>query len=168
MKKLKPYVPSAIAVLTALFVSVFLIEDTIVIFSCLAVALVGLATAIVRCIYTKRSRWRALGLTITPVILFVAIAWFHIPVRLIFRVYRARFDQVASQIEAGNPPATPFWIGPYKIEMAGRRGETGTPYVCRNQDSGEITGFVKHPAGDGFNIWSCITLDDAWSYIAED
>ncbi len=168
MTKLKPFLPSAIAVLAAIFVSVFLIEDTIVILSCMAVALVGSAVAVVRCIYTKRSRWRAPGLTIAPVILFVAITWSHIPVRLVFHACRTKFDQVASQIDAGTPPATPFWIGPYKIEMAGRRGDAGTPYVCRNQVSGEITGFVKHPEGRGFNIWSCIRLDDEWSYIAED
>ena len=35
-------------------------------------------------------------------------------------------------------------------------------------DTYEINGFVRHPDGQGFNLWSCIRLDDAWSYIAED
>jgi len=168
MKKLKPFLPSTIAVLAAVILSVFLIEDTIVILSCMAVALVGIAVAAVRYIHAKRSRLRVLGVTLAPVVIFVAIAWSHLPVRVVFRILRPRFEQAASQIEAGTPPATPFWIGPFKIKMAGRRGESGTPYLASNEESSEINGFVRHPDGHGFNLWSCITLDDAWSYIAED
>ena len=168
MKKVKPFLPSAIAILAAVIVSVFLIEDTIVILSCMAVALVGIAVAAVRCIHAKRSRLRVLAVTLAPVVVFVSIAWTHLPVRVVFHTLRLRFEQAASQIEAGAPPATPFWIGPFKIRMAARRGDSGTPYLASNEESYEINGFVRHPEGHGFNLWSCIRLDDAWSYIAED
>jgi hypothetical protein len=168
MKKMKLFLPSAIAALTAVIVTIVLIEDTIVLLACLLVALIGFAVTAVRCIQTKHSRLRALGLTLAPAIVFLAIAWSHFPLRLTFRILRPRFEQVASQIEAGTPPATPFWIGPFKIKMVGRHGEAGTPYLASNAKSYEIDGFVRHPDGRGFNLWSCIRLDDAWSYIAED
>ena len=170
MKKLKYFLPSSIAVVAAILVSIFLIEESIGILSCLAVVgLVALTVAGVRCIHTKDSRWRVLVLTLVPAaIIFVGIAWPHIPLRLAFRIYRAEVDRAASQIETGTPPQTPFWIGPFKIKMAGRRGNSGTPYLSSNQDEWEIDGFVKHPEGHGFNLWSCIQLDDTWSYIAED
>ncbi len=57
---------------------------------------------------------------------------------------------------------------PSRIKMAGRRGDSGTPYLSLNQEGWEIDGFVWHPDGHGFNLWLCITLDDAWSYISED
>jgi len=168
MKRLKLFIPSTVAVVVAILVSIFLIEETIVILSCLAVGLVALVVAVIQCIHTKHSRWRVLVLTLAPAALFVGIVWSHIPLRIAFRIHRAEFDRVASQIEAGAPPATPFWIGPFRIKMAGHRCDSGTPYLSSNQEEWEIDGFVRHPHGQGFNLWSCITLDDEWSYIAED
>jgi hypothetical protein len=168
MKKLKPFLSGAIALVLAVLISIAVIEDTSVILLSLAVALVGIAMAIVRCIHAKHSRMRVLGATLAPVIIFVAIFWSHIPLRLTFRMLRPQFEQAALQIKAGTPPATPFWIGPFRIKMAGRRGDSGTPYLASNEETSEINGFVRHPDGHGFNLWSCITLDDAWSYIAED
>jgi len=49
-----------------------------------------------------------------------------------------------------------------------RKGDSGTPYLATNTDRQEIDGFVRHPKGLGFNIWSCVDLDDGWSCIAED
>lgn len=168
MKELRRAVPSAIAGILAVIASLVVIEDTGILLLCFAVALVGIATAIVQCIHAKHSRVRALGATLAPVMIFVAIAWSHLPLRLTFRMLRPKFEQAASQIESGNPPSTPFWIGPFRIKMAGRRGDSGTPYLASNEETSEINGFVRHPDGHGFNLWSCITLDDAWSYITED
>ena len=168
MKKLKPFLPSAVAILAACLVSIVLIERVTVILTCAAIVWVTVAVAGVRWALTRTSRWRAIGATIAPAILFVAIAGSHLPLRLAFRLYRSQFEQAALQIEAANPPATPFRIGPFKIRMAGRRGDSGTPYLASNDETYEINGFVRHPDGYGFNLWSCITLDDAWSYIAED
>ncbi|MCP4135982.1 MAG: hypothetical protein GY754_33745 [bacterium] len=168
MKKLKPFIPGAVAVGAAILVCVFLIEETLVKLSCMAVGLMALSLAVVRSINTKHSRWRVLASTLIPAVLFIGIAWTHVPLRIAFRIYRSEFDRVASQIESGTPPLVPFRIGPFKIEMVGRRRDSGPPYLGSNQDEWEINGFVKHPDGHGFNLWSCIRLDDVWSYIAED
>ena len=172
MKKLKLFIPSVIAIVAAVLVSLFLIEHTLVILSCLAVGMVALAMFVAvlvgRSIRAKHSLWRSLLSVLVPAVLFVAIASTHIPLRIIFPIYRAEFDRAAAQIEAGDPPATPFWIGPFKIEMVGRHGDSGPPYLSSNRAEWGIDGFVRHPEGQGFNLWSCITLDDEWSYIAED
>lgn len=172
MNKLKPFIPSVIAAVAAVLTSLFLIEETRVIISCLAVGAVSLMLTVVvsigRSVQGKRSLWHGMLSTLIPGILFIGIASSHVPLRIAFRVYRARFDLVAARIETGNPPATPFWIGPFKIKMLGRRGVPAIPYLGSNEDQWEIEGFVRHPGGGGFNIWSCITLDDKWSYIAED
>jgi hypothetical protein len=99
---------------------------------------------------------------------FAAVAGSGLPLRFVFHLYRTDFDRVAAQIESGTPPPTPFWIGPFRIRMVGRRGDHGIPYVATNEDESEIDGFVKHPDGHGFNLWSSVTLDEAWAYIAED
>lgn len=168
MSKVKPFIPSGIAVVVASLVSIILIEETIVILACLVVALAGLVAAGICCIEAKHGRLQALDVTIVPAVLFIAIAWWHLPLRLVFRAYRPQFDQVAAQIEAGKIPATPFWIGPFRIRMAGRSGDSGPAYLASNREKWEIVGFVRHPDGYGFNLWSCITLDDEWAYISED
>ncbi len=168
MNKIKKLIPSGIAILAAILVSVFLREYTIGILASLVVALFALAFALARCLRPQRPRWQILASTVIPAALFAGIACSSLPLRFMFRLHRAEFDRVASQIEMGTPPATPFWIGPFKIKMVGRRGDTGTPYVATNEEKSEIDGFVKHPKGHGFNLWSCVTLDDRWAYIAED
>ena len=168
MNKIKKMIPSGIAVLAATLVSLFLREDTVGILASFVVVLFALALALARCLRTQRPRWQILASTLIPAALFAGIACSSLPLRLVFRLHRAEFDRVASQIEMGTPPATPFWIGPFKIKMVGRRGDSGTPYVATNEEKSEIDGFVSHPKGDGFNLWSCVTLDDKWAYIAED
>jgi hypothetical protein len=168
MNKIKKLIPSVIAVLAAILVSLFLREDTIGLLASLVVALFALALALARCLRPQRPRWKILVATLVPALLFCVVASSTLPLRLVFRLHRAEFDRVASQIEIGAPPATPFWIGPFKIKMVGRRGDSGTPYVATNQEKSEIDGFVRHPDGHGFNLWSCVRLDDQWSYIAED
>jgi hypothetical protein len=168
MIKIKKLIPSGIAVLAAFLVSVFLREDTVGILASFVVALFALALALARCLRPQRPRWQILASTLIPAVVFAGITCSNLPLRLVFRLHRAEFDRVVSQIEMGALPATPFWIGPFKIKMVGRRGDSGTPYVATNEEKSEIDGFVKHPKGNGFNLWSCVTLDDKWAYIAED
>lgn len=168
MRKFKAYIYSLLAVLAAIAVSIFLIEQSIIILSCLFVTLVTIIAAAVRCSTAKCSRFRALTKTTIPAILYIAIALSHIPLRITFRIYRSEFDQVAAQIQNGKPPETPFWIGPFKIKMTGVHENSKMPYLASNTDKLEINGFVRHPEGQGFNLWSCIELDDSWSYISED
>ncbi len=107
-------------------------------------------------------------MSVIPAVLYIAITLPNIPLKIVFGVYRAEFDQVATQIEKGNPPETPFWIGPFKINKTGlrRRRQTAALYLASNNDKWEINGFVRDP--NGFNLWSCVKLDDSWSYIEED
>ena len=167
MKNVKILILSGVLA-AIILASIISSEKTTVMFFCLVVAFVGLLVGIIRFIVATRARWQALLLTLVPVVLFVVIVWFHIPLRIAFRVYRADFDRAVRQIEEATPPATPFWIGPFRILMAGRRGDSGTPYLATNRADWEINGFVKSPDGFGFNLWSCIKLDDTWSYIEED
>ncbi|MDP6046437.1 MAG: hypothetical protein QGH94_13305 [Phycisphaerae bacterium] len=166
MKKLKSLLPGLVAVLAAVVVSLALIPVMIELLLCFVLATVTLALAVTRCINARGSRLRVFASTIIPAVLFVGIVCTHTPLRLAFWAYRGEFDQVACQMEAGEQPQTPFWIGPFNIRMAGRRGKI--PYLASNNEPYEIDGFARHPAGQGFNLWSCITLDDTWSYIRED
>lgn len=160
--------PYALAILAAFCVELVLLEKTAVLLVCWLVGVVSLPVGIARCWHVAGSRWWAFCKRMAPVVLFLAIAGSHLALRLTFRIYRSRFDQVASQIEANQPPVTPFWIGPFHIKMAGRRDPSEYPYLATNQEPWEIDGFVPTPTGGGFNLWSCIRLDSAWSYIAED
>jgi hypothetical protein len=161
-------IPSGIGVLAAVWLSLFIREDTIAVLSSMGVGLFAVAFAVAECLRPRRPRWQILAAWLIPAALFTGITCSHLPLRLVFRLYRVDFDRVATRIENGTPPETPFWIGPFRITMVGRRGDSGTPYVATNRDTSEIDGFVKHPKGHGFNLWSCVPLDDAWSYIAED
>lgn len=156
------------AALTAVLLSLFVREELFLLLCSMAVGLFALAFAVIGCLAAHRPRWQVLVIWLIPATLFITIACSHLPLRLTFRAHRAQFDRVAALIEQGAPPAVPFWIGPFRIKMVGRRGDSGTPYVATNRDSSEIDGFVKHPKGHGFNLWSCIPLDDSWAYIAED
>ena len=168
MKILKIVIPSAIAILMAVLISLYLVEDILLILLSFAILPITLTVAFVQSMRTKQSRLRTYLLTFIPVILFLLSFWSHIPLRLVFQMYNTEFDQIAVQIQVGTSPSTPFWIGPFKIKMAGQRGDSGTPYLATNTDESEINGFVRHPNGHGFNLWSCIRLNDSWSYITED
>lgn len=168
MKNLKHMVPSGIAVLAAGLFSWFIPGDVPAFLASFAVLVLALVLALAGCVCPRHSRWRIQIATVFPAVLFAAIVGSFLPLRLAFYLHRADFDQVALQIDQGNPPATPFWIGPFKIQMVGHREDSGILYLATNRDSSEIKGFVRHPDGYGFNLWSRITLDEAWSYIAED
>lgn len=160
--------PSGIAVLTAVALSLFVRDYSILLLVSLGVGLFALAIAVEGCFRPRRPRWRILAARLIPAALFIGIACTHLPLRLVFSLHRAEFDRVASLIESGTQPQTPFRIGLFRIRMAGLRDPSGTPYLATNEDRWEIEGFVRHPKGQGFNLWSCVTLDESWSYIKED
>jgi hypothetical protein len=168
MMKRTILIAGAIAFLAAVFLSVFMREGSMILLCSMVVGLFAVAFALAGCIRSRRPRWHTLSLWLVPAAVFVSISCSHLPLRLVFRLHRAEFDRVATLIEKGTPPAVPFWIGPFRITMVGRRGDSGTPYVATNTEKSEIDGFVRHPEGHGFNLWSWIPLDESWSYIAED
>jgi len=160
--------PSVIAMLLAVLQSLFVRESSMAVLASMAVGLFALAVAAAGFFRSRRPRWRVAASRLIPAALYISILMSHLPLRAVFRIYRPAFDRAAAMIEKGSPPDTPFWIGPFRIRMAGRRGDSGTPYLATNTDRQEIDGFVRHPKGHGFNIWSCVALDDGWSCIAED
>jgi len=168
MKKLYPLITCVLAGAIAIFVSIFIIEKSIVLISCLFAVLITVMAAVVRCNTKKCSRFRALTTTTIPAIIYVGLTLTHIPLRIAFHAYRDEFDNVAKQVEQGNRPETPFWIGPFRIKMTGLCRDSVTPYLASNDDIGEIKGFVRNPEGEGFNLWSLIKLDENWAYITED
>jgi hypothetical protein len=168
MKIVLAVFPCAIATLMAVHVSIVLIEDVVGKIACILVGLLSLGVAGFSVIRTPASRLRSLVLALVPGMLFIALVWTHAPLHFAFRLWHADFEDVASQIEAGASPSVPFRIGPFTIRMVGRRGSSEPVYLATNTELHEINGFVKDPKGEGFNLWSCISLDDKWSYIAED
>ena len=166
MKTRRPLVLCVVATAGAILTSLALIEEVAVHLACCLVGAIGLAIALLRCIAGTRPLWRTVTDSVLPAFVFVAVAWPHFPLRLSFDVYQSQFEHVASQIEAGDAPTTPFWIGPFRIRTTGSRD--GTPYLGLNQEDWEVDGFVRHPEGDGFNLWSSINLNQEWSYVCED
>jgi hypothetical protein len=105
---------------------------------------------------------------VLPLILYFAIIVTDLPLRLAFTLNRTEFDRVAARVENNDAPQTPFWIGPFRIAMAGKRGGSGAVYLAANSNQWEINGFVPNPEGRGFNLWSASQLDDRWSFVVED
>ena len=156
------------ALIAATVLSLFIREDSIVILCSMAVGFFAVVFMLVCCILARRSRLQTLLVWLVFAAVFIGVAGSHLPLRLIFRLHRAEFDHVVAFIENGIPPAVPFWIGPFRIAMVGQRGDSETPFLATNNDVSEIDGFVRHPQGHGFNLWSSIKLYDSWSYISED
>ncbi len=160
-------IPGIIAVVLAMIVSFVLKDARIVTVLSLITGMLALIVTLGYVLLKKEILWKKVISIFIPVILFISVALSHLPLRLVFRIYRAEFDNAASQIETGTPPTMPFWIGPFKIEMTGRKS-ADTIYLATNNTKYEIDGFAKSPNGAGFNLWSCIRLDDTWSYVKED
>lgn len=97
---------------------------------------------------------------------FVGLVWFNLPLTAVFWMCRPSFERAARRLVETGGIRTPTWIGPFRIRFAGVRD--GTPYFGTSKDEGEIDGFVRHPEGAGFNIWSCEKLDADWAFIMED
>ncbi len=111
----------------------------------LVVGQCALVAGVTRCWRPQRHRLSVFTRTLFPAVVFAAVAGSGLPLRFVFHLYRTDFDRVAAQIESGTPPPTPFWIGPFKIKMVGRRGDRGIPYVATNEDESEVDGFVSDP-----------------------
>lgn len=83
-----------------------------------------------------------------------------------FVAHEAQADAIAQRIKDGEAIATPFKIGPYQIKEAGIRNNVVFLWT-KTKPSG-CSGFVQHPKGDGFNLWSCKKVTPNWAYISED
>ena len=90
------------------------------------------------------------------------------PLKVAFTLLEPKFDELGQQMARGDAPAFPRWVGPFRIEDGGIRKSSGDPYLMTGGHRYEISGFVRNPKGEGFNLWSLVTLGDQWSYIVED
>ena len=114
-----------------------------------------------RLVSKRGVRWRAYA----PAVLFAAITWTHLPLKLVFQ---SEFERMASAIDEGSMLKTPFWTGPFEIKRVGGDHDSDPPFLATNTGDHDIVGFVMHPKGHGYPVWSCITLDKEWSYTLED
>lgn len=161
---MKPILLSLTAAVAAAVVSLTLKEASLIYLVC-ALVFVSASVFTGACLLARQFQWQRIRTVLLPAAVFLIIASTHLPLRLAFFLYRGQFDRLASEIQAGAPVETPVWVGPFRIEMAGRRG---VPYLASNRDRWEIDGFVRDPEGHGFNLWSRIPLDGNWAYISED
>ena len=98
--------------------------------------------------------------------MIVALGWTNLPLRLVFSAFRGDFDRLTGELVAGKTVTYPTSIGPFQFIAGGVRGETA--YLISSGDPHEINGFVNHPEGYGFNIFSVSPVGGGWAYICED
>ena len=135
---------------------------------CFLAAALGVSGAIVGGVAAVGFRRQAILLILAPTVLFVSLSSSHLPLRLAFQWYQDDFEAIARNLQEGRSPETPFRVGPFLVTEVGRRSGDSIPYFDVRGQRQEVEGFVRHPLGDGFNLWSCISLTENWSYIAED
>ena len=163
-----PLLAFGLAVVCGVSISLWLLEPfKLALLSAMVVA-GGLGGAVAHGAARKQGRLARTVLLSLPWLLFGAVCWSQAPLRLAFLAYRPQFEQVARSIETGREPQTPLTIGPFRIVAVGRRYGTGTPYLATVGPPGDLEGFVRDPAGRGFNLWSCVRLNDHWSFVSED
>ncbi len=166
---MKTWIACLIAAIVAIFISLLLVDHLVVTWIlCPLVGLAAITAGKLRILDRKHARSRLFAATLAPAIIFILIAVSQIPVRVTFWLYRPQFDRILSQVQAGAPPTTPLWVGPFKIQTVGHRGDSATPYLATNEQPNEINGFIKQADNRHFNLWSCLSLNQGWAYIVED
>lgn len=169
MLKKTPILMALLAFIFAIVFSIWVREDDAVIILCTLLAVVVACVGGRFLVGNRDARtsgaWIAVLFSVgVPV--FVAIT--DAPLKLAFWFVESRLETLANDVTIGNPPVTPFRAGIFVIKQVGVRGTPPVPFFLTSGDLGEINGFVRHPNGYGFNVWSSIRLNDNWAYIAED
>lgn len=100
------------------------------------------------------------------VALIVALGWTNLPLRVVFFAFHREFDRLAGELAASKPVDFPRSVGPFGLVGGGVRNKT--VYFISSGNPNEINGFVNHPEGYGFNLWSMTGLGKGWSYVSED
>lgn len=102
------------------------------------------------------------------VLVLAGLAFTNVPLRLTFAIYESRFEAVGNQLQRGERPDFPIWIGPFRLVDGGIRNSSGVPYLMTSGDPYEINGFVRGPKGTHFNLWSITPVSGTWAYTEED
>lgn len=109
-----------------------------------------------------------LWILLIGVLLGLGLALTHAPLRVAFVYSEPEFDSLAERLMNQEDVDFPLWVGPFRVVDGGIREGAQVPYLMTSGDVHEINGFVRHPTGYGFNIWSMISLGGNWSYVRED
>lgn len=171
--KVSPIVFPTASLLICSVVSLLFREDTVVLFTGAFLGLLNmiLCARVLLTASTQRKNLTAVALLVATLIP-IGIAYTDYPLKLAFRFVAPRFDEIANQVSTGaGVPPTPFQIGIFQITEVGVRGKEHVPYFRTYGETNagfDMVGFVRHPLGHGFNLWSSITLNDHWAFIAED
>lgn len=115
-----------------------------------------------------RRSWPVFGGAIASLALIASVVTMHWPLRASYLLSRPALDQLARDVQAGQPLPGPTRVGLFTIKQVevSRQG-----IVCLWVDLNPAgkEGLVQcGPAHPPFNLWSMISLDDRWQYIAED
>jgi hypothetical protein len=101
-------------------------------------------------------------------VFFGSVAVTNWPFRLLFFISRSSIERAANQVQAGNPPKTPFRVGLFRIEKAELKSK-GVVCLWTDPDPGGDKGFVRHEGEIvPLNLFTCIDLDRRWKYVEED
>ncbi len=101
-------------------------------------------------------------------VFFGSVAATSWPFRLLFFLSRSSIERAANQVQAGNPPKTPFRVGVFRIEKAELKSK-GVVCLWTDPDPGGDKGFIRHEGEIvPLNLFTCINLDGRWKYVEED
>lgn len=150
--------PSLLAILASLWP----FEATSIALTCIVLAII---TVFALSFVQSRSGFLA---GITTLAILLSVATLHWPLRAAYFLSRPSFDQVATQVRAGNPPKQAQWIGLFHIRKA-EIYHNGIVCLWTDDDPAGPTGFVQYSSEQlPFNLWSHIPLDHSWQFISED
>ncbi len=156
------------ALALSVFLSLIVRERVAVLLATLLIILIWIFSVSILACIRKKFHWRTATVHLCSLTIFATSSLYSLPLKLAFSVYEAEFENAVARLsDHSTPSITPMRIGPFTIHQIGQR-KSGVPYLATNKDSWEINGFVRHPEGHGFNLWSEITLNENWAYIAED
>lgn len=101
--------------------------------------------------------------------LIVSVMVTHWPLRLVYLVSRPSMEQLADEIPPGwRPPIQGRRAGLISVRAA-VRGRKGVVCLWTDTKPGGNSGFVRCGRDPmPFNLFSSISLDDRWQFIAED
>lgn len=116
----------------------------------------------------KQRSWPAVLGAAVSLAIIVSVMAVHWPLRTGYFLSRCSLDRLAQDVRAGQPFVGPKRVGLFTIVGAetSRHG-----IVCLWVDANPTgkTGFVQcGPDHVPFNLWSMVSLDDRWQFIAED
>jgi hypothetical protein len=145
-------------------------QSMVVLCGALAGALAFATTGLLLGLARSRGRpfWPILASAIVCLALIASVVSLHWPLRAAYVLSRPSLDRVAQEVHAGQQWAGPTRVGLFTVVQVEVRRD-GIVCLWVDDDPGGKTGFVRcGPDHVPFNLWSKVSLDDRWQFIAED